>query len=169
MIPRIQSLVVGAALLIASTISVDAFVTISPTKRYDSSCNAISVPGMWGRAGNFGKGDFAFYRSFDNFFKPFAPEDRAAYPEIFNMPKGVYEVSMTKPLGIVFEEVEAGKGVFVQDLVEGGLAERMGKVQVGWASLCEINMLFFNMSRKYILDTSSKRLQDRHRVCCGVQ
>ena len=34
-------------------------------------------------------------------------------------------------MGIVFEEIEAGKGVFVQDLVEGGLAERMGKIQPG--------------------------------------
>lgn len=36
-----------------------------------------------------------------------------------------------QPLGIVFEEIEAGKGVYVQDLVEGGLAERQGKVQPG--------------------------------------
>lgn len=38
---------------------------------------------------------------------------------------------MTKPLGIIFEEIEAGKGVFVQELVEGGLAERQGRVQPG--------------------------------------
>ena len=63
--------------------------------------------------------------------KPFAPEDREAFPEIFNIPKGVYEVSLTRPLGIVFEEIEAGRGVYVQDLVEGGLAERQGKIQVG--------------------------------------
>ena len=128
----------GFVLLLALTTSVGAFVadklplkTTTTTKRYDTSCSAFVVPGMWGAAGNFGKGDFTFYRSFDKFLKPFAPEDRAAYPEIFNLPKGVYEVSLTKPLGIVFEEIEAGKGVFVQDLVEGGLAERMGKIQVG--------------------------------------
>ena len=38
---------------------------------------------------------------------------------------------MTKPLGIVFEEIEAGRGVYVRDLVEGGLAEQQGKVQAG--------------------------------------
>ncbi|MGK3739805.1 MAG: C-terminal processing protease CtpA/Prc [Bacillariaceae sp.] len=38
---------------------------------------------------------------------------------------------MTKPLGIVFEEIEIGDGVFVQDLVEGGLADVQGKIQPG--------------------------------------
>lgn len=38
---------------------------------------------------------------------------------------------MTKPLGIIFEEIEVGKGVFVQDLLEGGLAERQGLIQPG--------------------------------------
>lgn len=61
----------------------------------------------------------------------FPEEDRKAYPEIFSMPKGVYEVSLPKPLGIIFEEIEIGKGVFVQDLVEGGAAERQGKIQRG--------------------------------------
>ena len=130
---QLEFLAVGVALLVASTTLVEAFVptTTQTTSRYDTARNSFTVPGMWGAAGNFGKGDFTFYRSFESFLKPFAPEDREAYPEIFNMPKGVYEVSMTKPLGIVFEEIEAGKGVFVQDLVEGGLAERMGKIQVG--------------------------------------
>jgi hypothetical protein len=76
-------------------------------------------------------GDFAFYKNFDSFMKPFTQEDREEFPEIFNLPKGVYEVSLTKPLGIVFEEIEAGKGIFVQELVEGGLAERQGKIQPG--------------------------------------
>ena len=91
----------------------------------------LSVPGMWGSGLNFGKGEFAFYRSFNSFMKPFTPEDREAYPEVFNLPQGLYEVSLTKPLGIVFEEVEAGKGVYVQDLVDGGLAQRQGKIQIG--------------------------------------
>ena len=86
---------------------------------------------MWGRGLNFGKGDFTFYRNFDSFMKPFTQEDRDAFPEVFNLPKGVYEVSLTKPLGIIFEEIEAGKGVFVQDLVEDGLAARQGKIQQG--------------------------------------
>jgi hypothetical protein len=86
---------------------------------------------MWGRGLNFGKGDFTFYRSFDSFLRPFPQEDREAFPEVFNLPKGVYEVSLTKPLGIVFEEIEAGKGVYVQDLVEDGLAARHGKIRKG--------------------------------------
>jgi hypothetical protein len=55
--------------------------------RFDTSCNALSVPGMWGSGLNFGKGDFGFYKSFDSFMRPFAPEDREAFPEIFNIPK----------------------------------------------------------------------------------
>mmetsp|Transcript_121903 Transcript_121903/g.352008 ORF Transcript_121903/g.352008 Transcript_121903/m.352008 type:complete len:217 (+) Transcript_121903:47-697(+) len=101
------------------------------SQRLDTSLAALTVPGMWGAGLNFGKGDFAYYKSFNSFMKPFSEEDKQAFPEIFNLPKGVYEVSMTKPLGIVFEEIEAGKGVFVQDLVEGGLAEIQGKVQKG--------------------------------------
>lgn len=110
-----------------------AFTSPSGTTKgkFQTAVNSLSVPGMWGSGLNFGKGEFAFYKSFDAFMKPFAEEDREAFPEIFNLPKGVYEVILTKPLGIVFEEIEAGKGVFVQDLVEGGLAERQGKIQVG--------------------------------------
>eukprot|EP00536_Pseudo-nitzschia_multiseries_P009461 jgi/Psemu1/258165/estExt_Genewise1Plus.C_2640013 len=86
---------------------------------------------MWGSGLNFGKGDFKFYKSFNSFMSPFTDEDRAEFPEVFNLPKGVYEVSMTKPLGIIFEEIEAGEGVFVQDLVEGGLAEVQGQIEIG--------------------------------------
>ena len=57
-------------------------------QRFDTSCNALTVPGMWGAGLNFGKGDFAFYKSFDSFMKPFTDEDRQAFPEIFNIPKG---------------------------------------------------------------------------------
>lgn len=105
----------------------------STRSRYDTALSgSLTVPGMWGSGLNFGKGDFCFYKSFDSFMKVFSEEDRQAFPEIFNIPKGVYEVSMTKPLGIVFEEIEVGnKGVFVQELVEGGLAETQGKIQPG--------------------------------------
>lgn len=99
--------------------------------RFDTSCNSLTVPGMWTGGLNYGKGDFAFFRSFKDFTKPFTQEDIDAYPEIFQIPKGIYEVSLTTPCGIVFEEIEAGKGVYVQDLVEGGLADRQGKIQVG--------------------------------------
>lgn len=57
---------------------------------------------------------------------PFPPQDREMYPEIFAFPRGVYEVSLVKPLGIIFEEIEVGKGVYVVDLVEGGNAQQMG-------------------------------------------
>jgi hypothetical protein len=100
-------------------------------RRFDTSCDALSVPGMWGSGLNFGKGDFAFYRSFEAFMRPFTQEDREAYPEVFTIPKGVYEVSLTRPLGIIFEEIDIGKGVYVQDLIEDGLAARQGKIQVG--------------------------------------
>jgi len=62
---------------------------------------------------------------------PFPQEDKDAFPEVFNLPKGTYEVSLLKPLGIVFEEIEVGKGLYVQDLVEGGNAAMSGKIRVG--------------------------------------
>ena len=126
------------ALLAVSARSVDAFVGPSTTLKsqssasFDTACHeTLTVPGMWGSGLNFGKGEFKFYRSFNSFMSPFTDEDKAAFPEVFNLPKGVYEVSMTKPLGIVFEEIEAGKGVFVQELVEGGLADVQGQIQSG--------------------------------------
>jgi hypothetical protein len=85
---------------------------------------------MWNAGLNFGKGQFRFYESFDQFMGAFPKEDREAYPEIFNLPKGVYEVRLTKPLGIIFEEIEAGRGLYVQDIVEGGNAAKNGKVKL---------------------------------------
>jgi hypothetical protein len=97
-----------------------------------TTCRAqFSTAGMWNRGLNFGKGDFKFYDSFDSFMSVFPDEDKAAYPELFALPKGVYEVGLAKPLGIVFEEVQAGKGVFVQDLVEEGNAQAQGVIQPG--------------------------------------
>ena len=63
--------------------------------------------------------------------EPFPDEDRQQYPEMFRLPKGVYEVPLAKPCGIVFEEIEAGRGVYVSDLVDGGNAERQGMIQKG--------------------------------------
>ena len=78
------------------------------------------------------QGEFTFYKSFDEWMKPFPAEDRELYPEMFRIPDGVYEVRMAKPLGIVFEELEAGGGgVYVTDLVEGGNAESQGVVKPG--------------------------------------
>lgn len=126
------------ALLAVSVQSANAFVGPSTALKsqssssFDTACHeSLTVPGMWGSGLNFGKGEFTFYKSFNSFMKPFTDEDKAAFPEVFNMPKGVYEVSMTKPLGIIFEEIEAGQGVFVQDLVEDGLAAIQGKIQPG--------------------------------------
>ena len=61
----------------------------------------------------------------------FPKEDCDAFPEIFQFPPGVYEVGLTKPLGIVFEELNAGQGVYVKELVEDGLAARQGRIQPG--------------------------------------
>lgn len=86
---------------------------------------------MWNAGLSFGKGDFKFYESFDSFMSVFPDVDKQEFPEVFTLPKGVYEVGLAKPLGIVFEEVDAGKGVFVQDLVEGGNAETQGVIKPG--------------------------------------
>lgn len=101
----------------------------------DVSCRAsFSTSGMWTSGLNFGKGSFSFYKGFENFMSPFAPKDKEEFPELFTLPKGVYEVSLPKPLGIVFEEISESatrKGVVVVDLVEGGNAERLTNIQKG--------------------------------------
>lgn len=84
---------------------------------------------MWNAGLNFGKGEFKFYEGFLNWMSPFPDEDKEAYPEIFNFPEGLYEVRLPKPLGIVFEEIQVGKGVYVQDLVPGGNAATEGTTQ----------------------------------------
>jgi len=79
----------------------------------------------------YGKGPFAFYNDFDSFMSPFPEEDRQEYPEMFRLPEGVYEVALPRPLGIAFEEVEPGRGVLVDFVVEGSNAEKSGVVQPG--------------------------------------
>lgn len=91
----------------------------------------FNTAAMWNRGLNFGKGPFKFYASFEDWMSPFPDEDKAAYPELFSLPKGCYEVDLMKPLGIIFEEIEIGKGLYVQDLVEGGNAELSGQVKIG--------------------------------------
>jgi hypothetical protein len=108
-----------------------SFSPAKPQSSASSTLSAINVRGMWNNGNNYGKGQFKFYKSFEDWMSPFPEEDRELYPEIFTLPKGVYEVSMQKPLGIVFEEMEIGKGVYVMDLVEGGNADREGKIQKG--------------------------------------
>merc|ERR1719409_1952096 len=49
----------------------------------------------------FGKGPFKYYSDFNSFMNAFEDEeDRAAYPEMFALPPGVYEVETPRPLGI---------------------------------------------------------------------
>jgi hypothetical protein len=73
---------------------------------------------------------YQFYSGFDDWMKPFPEQDRQSYPEIFELPQGVYEVTLARPLGIVFEEIDVGRGLYVQDLVEDGNAKLSGQVQV---------------------------------------
>jgi hypothetical protein len=93
--------------------------------------SSIDTRFMWNAGLSFGKGDFAFYANFDRFMSPFPHQDKDANPDIFNLPKGVYEVILPKPLGIVFEEIEEGRGLYVQELVEGGNGAQSGMIQPG--------------------------------------
>ena len=81
----------------------------------------------------FGKGPFKFYGSFDEFMAPFPDEDREAYPEMFRLPDGVYEVALPRPLGIAFEEnvAEMPMGICVDYCVEGGNAAASGVIKPG--------------------------------------
>eukprot|EP00967_Tisochrysis_lutea_P150158 scaffold289944_cov32-Tisochrysis_lutea.AAC.1 len=83
------------------------------------------MSGIWNSGLEYGKGQFRFYNGFDKWMEPFPDEDRETYPEMFRLPKGVYETKLTPPLGIAFIEREGG-GVMVEYLVEGGAAERQG-------------------------------------------
>lgn len=85
---------------------------------------------MWNGGNSYGKGQFKYYTDFDTWMSVFPEEDKEAFPEVFNLPKGVYEVKLNGPLGIVFEEIEEGKGLFVKDLVEGGNAANQGTVEL---------------------------------------
>ena len=64
---------------------------------------------------------------------------------------------MTKPLGIIFEEIEAGEGVFVQDLVEDGLAAVQGKIQPGDV-LIGVTAIKVVGGKKYIRDKEDDAL-----------
>ena len=95
------------------------------------SATAVDTSFMWNRGLSFGKGQFKFYEGFDKWMSVFPDEDRAEFPDVFNYPQGVYEVVLRKPLGIVFEEIELGKSLYVKDLVEGGNAAVQGDVKQG--------------------------------------
>jgi len=110
---------------------VSSFAINQQNARSRTICNAFSTAGMWNAGLSYGKGQFRFYEGFEKWMSPFPKEDREAFPEVFNIPKGAYEIILTKPLGIIFEEIDIGKGVYVQDLVEGGNADIQGIVKPG--------------------------------------
>lgn len=96
-----------------------------------AATSSIDTSFMWNRGLNFGKGQFKFYDGFDKWMSVFPQEDREAFPEVFNLPKGTYEVKLSKPLGVVFEEIDSGRGLYVKELVESGNAADSGAIQPG--------------------------------------
>jgi PDZ domain len=103
-----------------------------PEKPTSSRLEAsVETSFMWNRGLNFGKGNFKFYDGFEKWMSVFPEQDRQSNPDVFSFPKGVYEVKLTKPLGIVFEELESGRGLYVKGLLDNGNAEKNGKIQIG--------------------------------------
>jgi hypothetical protein len=77
----------------------------------------------------------SFYQGFDKWAAEYPEEDRVNFPEYFVLPKGIYEVSLQKPLGIAFEEIEVGKGVKVRRRPRHLLTDtRVGDGGVGQAA-----------------------------------
>jgi hypothetical protein len=106
--------------------------TTTKTRTTNTRCYAttgIETNFMWNAGLSFGKGQFKFYKGFNEWMSVFPEEDRATYPDTFQLPMGVYEVALKKPLGIVFEEFDDKPGVYVKELVVGGNAEKSGIVQ----------------------------------------
>lgn len=101
------------------------YINLSPSTPTALHMNAISSSGLWNVGAQFGKGPFRFFRSLDEWMKAFPDEDRVAFPELFQLPTGVIEVSLPKPLGLLLEEVEPGRGVKVEGFVSDGNAERL--------------------------------------------
>lgn len=115
---------VGPLQPVARTVESRTFLSSSTKSTFDTSF-------MWNRGLSYGKGQFKFYKSFDNWMSVFPADDRQSYPEIFTFPKGVYEVILKKPLGIVFEEIDSGTGVYVKDLVDEGNAQQQQRIRIG--------------------------------------
>ena len=107
----------AALLLLAAT--TEAFVVQQPSSTIHKNNNPqqqaapltvcqmaeFNTAGMWNAGNSFGKGQFVYYKSLKSWMSPFPEEDKAAFPEIFSLPKGLYEVTLESPLGIVFEEI----------------------------------------------------------------
>jgi hypothetical protein len=98
-------------------------------RQKQTSCAAtaprIDTSFMWNSGLSFGKGQFKFYDGFDKWMSVFPDQDRNDNPELFNLPPGTYEVQLAKPLGIVFEEIDMGRGLYVKELVAGGNADQL--------------------------------------------
>ena len=124
-----RNLLLSASAILLAQTPVVAFAPGATTTSSTKSSALHAVNGIWNTGNDFGKGKFRFYEGLDSYMKPFPDEDRELYPEMFKLPKGVYEVPLAKPCGILFEEIEPNCGVYVQDLVEGGNAERQGILQ----------------------------------------
>ena len=121
--------------MLASVVAVDAVALGSGLKRChvprSRQPSMAGITGMWNSGLEYGKGLFTRYSGFDAWMAPFPDEDRELYPEMFNLPDGVYEVAIQRPLGIAFEEVEPGRGVLVDYLVEGSNADALGVIKPG--------------------------------------
>ena len=92
----LKSILLSApALLLAH--SAEAFAPVAPTTQ--STTALFNVNGVWNTGNSFGKGEFRFYEGLDSFMAPFPDEDRELYPEMFMLPKGLYEVPLAKPCG----------------------------------------------------------------------
>merc|ERR1719223_573034 len=93
------------SLLLVSSSMTDAFAptstgtatTTATTRTQQLFSSKFDTRGMWNNGNAFGKGDFRFYKSQADWMKPFPEEDKASFPELFTLPKGVYEVSTVKP------------------------------------------------------------------------
>ena len=109
--------------------NVEAFAPQRLQHQDSSTLTLSAVNGIWNTGNDFGKGKFRFYDGLDSYMKPFPDEDRELYPAMFRLPKGVYEVPLARPCGILFEEIEPNCGVYIQDLVEGGNAANQGVLQ----------------------------------------
>eukprot|EP01082_Thalassiosira_pseudonana_P015917 g14233.t1 g14233 contig9:1440461-1441174(-) len=121
-----------ASVLAAALLSgVYSFTPVAPSTVTSRGEGLEAVNGIWNTGNDFGKGKFRFFDGFDSYMKPFPDEDRELYPSMFQLPKGVYEVPLAKPCGIIFEEIEANRGVYIADLVENGNAERQGILKKG--------------------------------------
>jgi hypothetical protein len=104
----LEAIILSAITVSFAFIHVEGFT--SRVQLQDSSALS-AVNGIWNTGNDFGKGKFRFYDGLDSYMKPFPDEDRQLYPEMFRLPKGMYEVPLARPCGIIFEEIKPNRGV----------------------------------------------------------